>query len=286
MLTSLLSVPVLCHLLAQDVVFHASVVRELVRGKSFTEFVSDGGVVVGSIAAPSQAYVERILFPYVTSRAVQEASFKIHICRYTICLRDVGTFTLLIGYLPNSSTVFPTLDIDVNLLSLGRGGLFVRNPADTVVRYQPIPLLTLMKKCQEQCFLVTAFASPVNQTLFAHSDQWLLKRIVGLRERGWRYEGSKIQRWSATQDACCSICQGQGNNTGWVKTCCDHVFHHQCWDDYVDHQMAKWVDHANNAFTLLQQDHFIKCPMCRHAIRSFEALSPPMSHHVPPIGGR
>ena len=285
MLTSLLSIPVLCQLLSQDVVLHASVVRELVRGISFADFVKNDGVVVGSVAAPSQPYVERILYPCTTFRSVEEACFKMQKVRYTIFMKDLGTFTLVMGYLPNSGTVFPSPDIDVNMLSLSRSGLFVRNHTDTTVQYQPIPLLTLVKKCQERRFLVSAFASPVNQTLFAHSDQWVLKRILNLRDRGWAYEGSKIKVWTSPHaNACCSICQGN-NGPEWVQTCCDHVFHHRCWDNYVDHEMSKWTDTTFN----LQQDHFIKCPMCRHAIRSFEALSPPLnedSNHVPPVGGR
>lgn len=260
-------------LLMFDVTLVGSVVRESLRpGFEFSEFVDNGGVIVGQCPLTVKNFVERALFDQIIRSRIEMTTMANVVVHYILHGEDGGTVRLRLGYYKIMQQEFPKCDVDINCLSLSRAGLYVdpllvHSKPSNLTQPPPYisvpnPLSTLIQMCRNKRF---SLISPQTDTVFK------TMRASNLIQRGWFYMGSSLIRVLPTEvpdDDVCSICSESFCRTIPVfETRCGHMYHGKCWEKYF--QSKDTVELGGMHMPL-----FISCPLCRENMHIYEALLP------------
>jgi hypothetical protein len=267
-------------LLMFDVTLVGSVVRESMRpGFELSEFVDNGGVIVGQCPLTAKNFVERALFDQIIRSRIEMTTMANVVVHYMLHSENGrGTVRLRLGYYKIMQQEFPKCDVDINCLSLSRAGLFVdpllvHSKPSNLTKPPPYisvpnPLSTLIHMCRNKRF---SLISPQTDTVFK------TMRASNLIQRGWFYMGSSLARVPPTEvpdDDVCSICSERFcENEPVFETRCGHMYHGKCWENYLKSKESTGVE-LGGIQTYIQLPSDISCPLCREHVAIYEALLP------------
>lgn len=263
---SFLEDPFMHQLLMCDVILVGSIVRELQRPGFVLRDFYEHSVVVGQCPLLAKPYLERVLFTYLKRSRIEYTSMVNTVVFYDLHHpkeKDL-LIRLRIAFYKIDQQEFPKVDLDVNALSLSRGGLMVdplflqHKPVSSInppFSSIPSPFTSILTQIRDKTFNIVQPDSDM---------MWKTKRAQLFIDRGWTYSGSALCLLDEDEvpDDTCSICTQPLITQTCFRTRCGHAYHGGCWQEYVRKKIF------GDMVSLLT------CPLCRHQIMCYEALLP------------